>query len=590
MRPCRLPPLRLLAAVPLLAGLLAGPGPAVSASPATPVAAPAGGSKREQEAQRLFDYLVKQYAALFDKSKDRVGRSISVVCLARIPRADSTALLLKVLKTDRDPLVQMVAWQCLLGRAERLTEAEYRQWLDATYPLSDKGAFRGNLRVPLLQLLATAPPDARAKEAFSRCFAGTNSQDVEDRPTLEAMGEALRAWRDPEVVESVVNRLTVLHDAYRAEVVLHAAGCDVPWAASRRETGSSRMWAVAQQEYAAWWATERPSWKPTGPRPRAWRELDPQYVAPPDYDAAPNPDDKRWHNELELRPPNLRTFHVGLVVDATGSMGAVLAWLKSDVKRLMEAFGYAALEPQIAITFYRDHGDAFVTRSVPLTGDAEKLSKAIAQIDAKGGGDQPEAVREALAECLSISRWTTSDQARKALVLIGDAPPHPQTQADCERMLKDAAAAGFKLYVVKVRTGWESADWSALDRLAAAGNGSSIMADMRFGPQHGFEPDPRRGGKPAPPRAVRPRASRWLDRRAERTADHRPPGERVVTQVLVDAINPQFADRVQPPMAVLWQMLKDPTPEKHQHFPPPPKNDATKPKKPREPFDPQKQR
>jgi hypothetical protein len=82
-----------------------------------------------------------------------------------------------------------------------------------------------------------------------------------------------------------------------------------------------------------------------------------------------------------------------------------------------------------------------------------------------------------------------------------------------------------------------------------------------------------------------------MERRAERMEDQRPPGERVVTQVLVDAINPQFADRVQPPVAVLWQMLKVPTPEKQQHFPPPPKNDGQpKPKKPREPFDPQKQR
>jgi len=39
----------------------------------------------------------------------------------------------------------------------------------------------------------------------------------------------------------------------------------------------------------------------------------------------------------------------------------------------------------------------------------------------------------------------------------------------------------------------------------------------------------------------------------------RPAGQRVVSQVLVDVINPGFKERVDPMIAILWQLLEDPT-------------------------------
>ena len=54
-----------------------------------------------------------------------------------------------------------------------------------------------------------------------------------------------------------------------------------------------------------------------------------------------------------------------------------------------------------------------------------------------------------------------------------------------------------------------------------------------------------------------------------------PVGRRVMTTILVDAINPQYADRVEPMAAVLWELLQDPSFERHEPFGPVVKMDTT---------------
>jgi hypothetical protein len=385
-----------------------------------------------------------------------------------------------------------------------------------------------------------------------------------------------------------------------------------------------------------------------------------------------DPDDKVWYRDLELRAPGLKTFGVALLVDTTGSMQSAILWLRSDVRRIMQALNLVALEPQIGLTFYRDFGDEFVTKSTPLTGNVEKLLKDLNAMNAKGGGDEPEAIREALQDALRSNPWNTSPKSPKALVIIGDAQPHPQTQAECVKLVTDAAAKGFRTYVVKVHSGWEKVEgWPNLDQLAKAGNGKSMEVDFHnamFGgslptpaalpgvppampagmpampggvpaippgfpampaapalpsePAPGFSggavppppapfdpspPVPTVPGAPAAPPAAPRRTTNPEPREVQDDAT-RPPGERAVTRVLIDVVNPQYGERVQPVVATLWQMLADFEPEKRPAFPPMPKMppppvmnipppNFTPPKMPNlppppvvPPYDPQKQR
>ncbi len=158
------------------------------------------------------------------------------------------------------------------------------------------------------------------------------------------------------------------------------------------------MWKQARTEYQAWWDKEKPNWKPLKARANARVDkLDAQYVPKVDMAATVDPTSKAWYKDLELRVPQLKTFSVGLLVDTTGSMNQALVWLRADVSRMMKAMGVIpGLEPQISVTFYRDFGDTFIAKTIPLTSRTDLLIRELNNMDAKGGGDIPEAIREAL--------------------------------------------------------------------------------------------------------------------------------------------------------------------------------------------------
>jgi hypothetical protein len=263
---------------------------------------------------------------------------------------------------------------------------------------------------------------------------------------------------------------------------------------------------------------------------------------------------------------------------------------------MMAALAIVSLEPRIGLTFYRDHGDEFVTRHLPLTGKVEVLVEALNQMDAKGGEDIEEAVREGLKDSIKQNKWSANSAAvRKVMVLVADAPAHADPQKECEVYLRDHAETGTRLYALKVKGPHAASDQSPLDKLAEAGKGSSLEATNeelndavpREHPRMWYKrgtsiplaasiqtPVPesekllpssvtggfRLGGGES--RAAAPAST------AAGGSYSGPVGRRVLTTILVDAINPQYADRVEPMVAVLWELLQDPSIEKQPGFGP----------------------
>jgi Mg-chelatase subunit ChlD len=459
---------------------------------------------------------------LLAQAKDRVSRGLIAVCIARVPREDATEKLLEMARTERDPLVRVVAWQGVLGRAGMLSEDQYRRWLAITPGMVKADYFRGELRLSVVHVLATAPPDRGTKEAWNTLFikAVGSTREAE---TVEALCACAAAWRAPDVMDGLVRKLVPARDVERADALLRSMG-------STAQVDAKGTLA----EHAKWWARERQNWKPrTDVAAGAWKLLTPQFVPAPVPLERVNPDDPTWRKDLELRAPNLKAFDVAFCVDATGSMGSVLDWLKRDVSRMMQGFAAVALEPRIGLTFYRDHGDEFVAVTRPLTHRVNELQDALGAMTAAGGGDIPEAVLDGLNDCYNSNHWTTAKDGRKVVVLIGDAPPHRETQAECARVAHAAAERGFKLYAVKC-----DKELAEFDVLAAAGGGASLEVDMAelaagrrgkaFGGMTGLN------GTPAAPA-----------------------GRRLLGMVLVDVINPQFRERVEPLVSVLWEMLEE---------------------------------
>ena len=518
------------------------------ASAASAEPSPATTQSAHNDSADVVAYLGGIYEKLL-ASHDWMDRGLALVSLSRLPGDVASERILKSLKTDQTPAVRMVAWQCLLARANSLDESQWKKWRDATGPLVESNAFRGQARVGLLRMLAAGEPTPAAKRRWLAIFAETSSQQSQDMPVLDALAECLATWRSRDLLQFLFEQLSVTDNAYRAEYVLHQAGVDAPWAGERSDLGSQKMWKLAIDDYARWWHANRADWKEIRKPPsQAWRELKPQFVPRPDLEAPIDRFAPQWKKEMEVGTPDLRGLDVVFVIDATGSMQWVLNYFKNDVARILRATSLVSTNPRIGLTFYRDYGDAFVTKTLPLTNKLPELQNALRSVDAHGGGDPPEAVYDGLRDALQKNPWDWEDGTRRAVVLIGDAPPQPPTQEACEEIARQCAEKGVALYVIKA-TGAEVPAFASI--AVAARHDAVAIEDVRL---HDW---------PYPLPVLR--------ENIYRTALAPPAGPRSVDRqilggLLADAINPQFRDRVEPLVAIMLSLTSDYVPEKREVF------------------------
>jgi hypothetical protein len=128
---------------------------------------------------------------------------------------------------------------------------------------------------------------------------------------------------------------------------------------------------------------------------------------------------------------------LALVIDTTGSMGDEMAFLQAELDSIVSRLRREAgnLDLRISVIVYRDEGDDYVVRATPLTADIRSVRATLAQQEAGGGGDMPEAVAQAMA---AAERMQWRPGAAKAILLVADAPPHEQdfapTLASTERL------------------------------------------------------------------------------------------------------------------------------------------------------------
>ncbi len=120
-----------------------------------------------------------------------------------------------------------------------------------------------------------------------------------------------------------------------------------------------------------------------------------------------------------------RALELVFVVDATGSMGDEINYLKSellDVLKKVES-NLKNTNVRYGSVFYRDLGDEYVTKKFDFSSDAENLIQFIKNQQAGGGGDTPEAVVEALETSIDELAWS-KENSIKLMFLLLDAPPH----------------------------------------------------------------------------------------------------------------------------------------------------------------------
>src|SRR5690349_6574621 len=120
------------------------------------------------------------------------------------------------------------------------------------------------------------------------------------------------------------------------------------------------------------------------------------------------------------------TVEVAFVLDTTGSMGGLIEGAKRKIWSIATAIVDSNPDADIrmGLVAYRDVGDDYVTRKIDLTSDIQDLYGRLLEVRARGGGDWPESVNEALDVAVNKLQWTSGGDTRRIVFLVGDAPPH----------------------------------------------------------------------------------------------------------------------------------------------------------------------
>lgn len=145
---------------------------------------------------------------------------------------------------------------------------------------------------------------------------------------------------------------------------------------------------------------------------------------------------------------HLMGLDIAFVVDATGSMGDEIAYLKSEVVDVIRRvkMNNQALQIRTASVFYRDFTDEYVTRIFPFGKSLKQNLNFIRNQSANGGGDFEEAVPEGLESAIDSLQWSENALAR-IMFLILDAPPHLEAK-NIEKLhvlMQKAALKGIRI-------------------------------------------------------------------------------------------------------------------------------------------------
>lgn len=161
------------------------------------------------------------------------------------------------------------------------------------------------------------------------------------------------------------------------------------------------------------------------------------YVKIKDVPAQANVDTVRFEY---ISPPE--SLDLIFLIDTTGSMGDDIANVKASASEIVEAIDSKGYDYRIAIADYRDYPvapyggwlDYPYHLDLPFSNDKNDIINAINGLTLGWGGDWQESVYSGLVAamkdpckeipCESSANYGWREGVNKAIILIGDAPPH----------------------------------------------------------------------------------------------------------------------------------------------------------------------
>lgn len=138
------------------------------------------------------------------------------------------------------------------------------------------------------------------------------------------------------------------------------------------------------------------------------------------------------------------------MIDATGSMGDELEYLKTELKDVINRSKPGEkTNVRFSCNVYRDQGDDYVVRNFAFSNNIDDVLANLSGQSAAGGGDYEEAVEQALDSAINGHSWSSQARAR-LLFLVLDAPPHytEENIAKLHLLTKQAAEKGIRIIPV----------------------------------------------------------------------------------------------------------------------------------------------
>lgn len=151
--------------------------------------------------------------------------------------------------------------------------------------------------------------------------------------------------------------------------------------------------------------------------------LDFSASAPPTPSTSPSP------TPTPSSIPQTGAIDLVFCIDTTGSMGDDIDEVKAQATMIINTLASQTSDFRVGVIGFKDIGsnppDDPIFQDFPFTSDIDTIIANINALDADGGGDDPEAVYEALLRAMdnvTIGQWRNG--VGKIIILMGDAPPH----------------------------------------------------------------------------------------------------------------------------------------------------------------------
>lgn len=201
---------------------------------------------------------------------------------------------------------------------------------------------------------------------------------------------------------------------------------------------------------------------------------------------------KLKNNNLSLKNYNKRDsekkIDIAFMVDATGSMGDELDYLKEELLDVISKVKQQNQNAKINMgaVFYRDKGEEYVTKVSDFSSNIDTTISFIKDQSAAAGGDFPEAVETALDKSINSLQWSENATSR-ILFLVLDAPPHYDKQivSQIHTLIETASKKGIKIIPITA-SGIDKETEFLMRYMAIATNGTYVFItnDSGIGNDH----------------------------------------------------------------------------------------------------------